>query len=144
MMMPDLFSTRKSTKSPLLLLKNKPKSPAAVGQSRKNRLGPVRSLLRLQPQLNSINERLRKAENAQLRKMIPYMAATKAHTGTQSDRLKALIAANQRAAAATPRWIKKGNAVQNEINLKKMLRNAHPTSPVGSSKGGSSNYEKYF
>ena len=142
-MMPDLFTTRKSTKSPLLLLKNKPKSAATVGQSRKNRRGPVRSLLKLQPQLNSINKRLRNAEKARLRQLIPYMAATQAHTGTQSDRLKALLAANQRAAAATPRWIKKGNAVQNEINLEKMLRNAHQTSPDGSSKGGSANYEKY-
>ena len=96
-LMPELFGTRKSTKSPLLLLKNKPKSPA---------------------------------ENAQLRKLIPYMAATQAHTGTQSDILKALLAANQGAAAATPKWIKKGNAVQNEINLEKMLRNANPTSPA--------------
>jgi len=143
-MMPDLFTTRKSTKSPLLLFKNKPKSAATVGQSRKNRRGPVRSLLKLQPQLNSINKRLRNAEKARLRQLIPYMAATQAHTGTQSDRLKALLAANQRAAAATPRWIKKGNAVQNEINLEKMLRNAHPKSSVGSSKRGSANYEKYF
>jgi hypothetical protein len=140
-MMPELFGTRKSTKSPLLLLKNKPKSPATVGQSRKNRRGPVRSLLRLQPRLNSINKSLRNAENAGLRQFIPYMAATQAHTGTQSDRLKALLAANQGAAAATPRWIEKGNAIDKEIRLKKMLEKAHPTSPVGSPKtpkGGAS------
>ncbi len=140
-MMPGLFGTRKSTKSPLLLLKNKPKSAATVGQSRKNRRGPVRSLLKLQPQLNSINKRLRNAEKARLRQLIPYMAATQAHTGTQSDRLKALLAANQGAAAATPRWIEKGNAVNKEIRLEKMLEKAHPTSPVGSPKtpkGGAS------
>lgn len=133
-MMPGLFTTRKSTKSPLLLLKNKPKSAATVGQSRKNRRGPVRSLLRLQPQLNSINKSLRNAENAGLRQVIPYMAATQAHTGTQSDRLKALLAANQGAAAATPRWIEKGNAVDKDIRLEKMLEKVHPTSPVGSPK----------
>jgi len=140
-MMPDLFGTRKSTKSPLLLLKNKPKSPATVGRSRTDRRGPVRSLLRLQPQLNSINKRLRNAENARLRQLIPYMAATQAHTGTQSDRLKALLAANQRAAADTPRWIEKGNAVDKKIRFKQMLEKAHPTSPVGSPKtpkGGAS------
>jgi hypothetical protein len=65
------------------------------------------------------------------------MAATQAHTGTQSDRLKALLAANQGAAAATPRWIEKGNAVDKEIRenrLEKMLKKAHQTSPVGSPK----------
>ena len=142
--MPELFGTRKSTKSPLLLLKNKPKSPATVGRSRKNRRGPLKKLLSLQPRLNSINKSLRNAEHARLRQLIPYMAATQAHTGTQSDRLKALLAANQGAGADTPRWIEKGNAVDKEIRdirLEKMLEKAHPTSPVGSPKtpkGGAS------